>query len=584
MRKALLRKIVLAMFFCSLISTMVPGNIGIANNERSLTTPRELEKVLSNFDSDLELLENYSTLILSYQDLSLPKSQNSLSNSLKDLMGELGDDDESIAEIADFLDDVSDGVDKVNEILPEYQRSARNNARVWMYNVYPQLFETIRLVIEYAEEFDESSRELYDLIPEIEKDDDQAKEKFEGILNDLLGGIESKRPMVEEVVSTLQAFRSVVLNDAQNLGGVQDILDDFTNQGGGVVSSFWDVYDDLDAKEKAYRENGDRILRISGSWEAAEPYYKKEDAVKDFKPRWGSFASDFESQHGNISSLLDEISPIVQMVSDTTNILQKNIVGGWEELESRVGGLIRGINWIDSDFLDLLEEDLDLAVGNWRNLKDVAESLQAFEDPRDDRPDPPTLDYIGIYYTTFTSIGIEWSNEGDTPEEVEKWIIYRDNMEIATIEDYKVTQYKDENLFPNEKYTYRVQPVNVLGDREEDRTEISFSTRNLYPPENIKDISRTSTTVTLEWDPAPTFDGVTLEYDIYQMEGNKVIGSTTETNFTVEGLEPSTNYAFTVKAREENRSSRLDSILMVQTAPTERTLENFVINTEVISN
>lgn len=68
-------------------------------------------------------------------------------------------------------------------------------------------------------------------------------------------------------------------------------------------------------------------------------------------------------------------------------------------------------------------------------------------------------------------------------------------------------------------------------------------------PDNVKAIAFSETTIRVSWNAS---DNAT-KYNVYA--GNDVIATVTETSYMVEGLEPGTNYCFTVTAANEEKES-----------------------------
>lgn len=99
---------------------------------------------------------------------------------------------------------------------------------------------------------------------------------------------------------------------------------------------------------------------------------------------------------------------------------------------------------------------------------------------------------------------------------------------------------------------------NVLGDRSEDTKKLSVSTRSLYPSDNLRETSKTQTIVDLEWDRSPAFEGMTIEYEIYEIaqgDGSKLVGKTEAQQFTVIDLD----HTFSIVSRDNRQHSAVFS-------------------------
>ncbi|HWR60946.1 MAG TPA: hypothetical protein VN580_05005, partial [Clostridia bacterium] len=99
--------------------------------------------------------------------------------------------------------------------------------------------------------------------------------------------------------------------------------------------------------------------------------------------------------------------------------------------------------------------------------------------------------------------------------------------------------YVHKGLEPNSQHTYRVRAVNELGKGGWSRTVTGLTLPDT--PKNLAS-SSTSYAVALSWEAVP---GV-ISYDI-EADGN-IIGSTPDTDYVHEGLQPVTEYTYRVRA------------------------------------
>lgn len=84
-------------------------------------------------------------------------------------------------------------------------------------------------------------------------------------------------------------------------------------------------------------------------------------------------------------------------------------------------------------------------------------------------------------------------------------------------------------------------------------------------PGNLRSTAKTSTTITLQWD-ASTDTGGIAAYDV-RRNGTTVVGATAQTSLVVSNLSPSTQYSFTVRARDNaGNNSAYGTALSVTTS------------------
>lgn len=107
------------------------------------------------------------------------------------------------------------------------------------------------------------------------------------------------------------------------------------------------------------------------------------------------------------------------------------------------------------------------------------------------------------------------------------------------------TNYTVSSLQPNKSYCFSVSALNENG--ESAQTEACATTLNAKPitPYDFTATATGESTIELSWSPANR----ATSYNVYQ--GDEKIATVTEPTYTVEGLEPETNYCFTVTAENE---------------------------------
>ncbi|MER7129575.1 glycosyl hydrolase family 18 protein [Streptosporangium saharense] len=109
-------------------------------------------------------------------------------------------------------------------------------------------------------------------------------------------------------------------------------------------------------------------------------------------------------------------------------------------------------------------------------------------------------------------------------------------------------------LTPNTEYTFTVKTKDRKGTLSPASTALKVTTNNSgddtqppTAPTNLRSTAKSSSTVTLTWG-ASTDNKEVANYEIYS--GSTLLTTSTTTTATVSGLSPSTEYTFTVKARD----------------------------------
>ncbi|CCH35424.1 glycosyl hydrolase family 18 protein [Actinosynnema sp. NPDC047251] len=188
----------------------------------------------------------------------------------------------------------------------------------------------------------------------------------------------------------------------------------------------------------------------------------------------------------------------------------------------------------------------------------------------DGSPDvPPTVpgDLRSPVKTT-KSVSLQWnaSNAGSLP--VAGYDVYNGTALATTVTGTSATVT---GLTPNTAYSFTVKAKDTKGTQSGASNAISVTTNNpaddTQPPTtptNLRSTAKDAGSVTLAWN-ASTDNNKVANYDVYQ--GDAVRATVTETTAKIDGLSPSTEYTFQVKARDiYDNESGLSSAVKVTTS------------------
>lgn len=174
----------------------------------------------------------------------------------------------------------------------------------------------------------------------------------------------------------------------------------------------------------------------------------------------------------------------------------------------------------------------------WINHKDENDYG---DDDEPETPVTPTVPAAPVVTATAISssqIQLSWNAiDGATA-----YNVYSNGFNFGPIAE---TNYTIGNLAANTSYCFSVSALNEAG--ESAKTEACATTLNAKPitPYDFTATATGESTIELSWSLANR----ATNYNVYQ--GNEKIATVTETTYTVEGLEPETNYCFTVTAENE---------------------------------
>lgn len=141
------------------------------------------------------------------------------------------------------------------------------------------------------------------------------------------------------------------------------------------------------------------------------------------------------------------------------------------------------------------------------------------------------------------SIELEW----DAAENATSYNIYRNDEFLTNVTG---TSYVDENLTPFADYCYIVRGYNdIMESVPSEKACAKTDKLVLDYPEKVSAKSVSTTSIVLSWSPVEKAAG----YYIYW--GEDVIGQTSDTTYTVEDLNPSTEYCYNIASFNKNVES-----------------------------
>ncbi|GGS67416.1 hypothetical protein GCM10010156_27950 [Planobispora rosea] len=159
--------------------------------------------------------------------------------------------------------------------------------------------------------------------------------------------------------------------------------------------------------------------------------------------------------------------------------------------------------------------------------------------------------------TTTTSVSLQWNASTDDVG-VTGYEVYRGTTLVATVTG---TGHTDTGLTPGTEYTYTVRARDTAGQRSGPSNELKVTTEDdgggdteaPSVPGNLRAGTVTADSAELSWN-ASTDNVKVTGYEVYR--GTTLVATVTGTGHTDTGLSPTTQYTYTVKARDAagNRS------------------------------
>ena len=263
------------------------------------------------------------------------------------------------------------------------------------------------------------------------------------------------------------------------------------------------------------------------------------------------------------------------------------VVLKWEAAENALGYNIYEIVSGNAEYIDMAEgttytvtgltpnTPYFFAVTAVRNEQESERTENVYAMTNDLVPGAPS----NLVVTTMdaTSIGLTWV----AGENATGYNIYRDGVKVG---DATGLLYVDRDLTPGTYYCYTVKGVRGTVESEKESNQACATTAGTKPvppvaPSSLKAEVVNETSIKLTWNAI----GNAITYNVYQ--DGEMIATVELPSYTVEGLEKSTEYCFTVTAvNQAGESEKSDEVCMTLGEGVEEFASSFNIYPNPVSD
>jgi alpha-tubulin suppressor-like RCC1 family protein len=184
------------------------------------------------------------------------------------------------------------------------------------------------------------------------------------------------------------------------------------------------------------------------------------------------------------------------------------------------------------------------SIDNYGNISPVVSGIVKIDKTAPNAP----INFV-MNAKTDTTVSLSWTAATDNIGAI-KYEIYQGTTLLNTVMN---TSYMVTGLKPNTAYSFTVKSKDAAGNISVSSTPVNVTTDAISDtqipstPTGLTVSAKTDDSVTLKWTASTDNVGV-AGYEVYQ--GTTLISTVTTTNHTVNGLTPSTEYSFTVKAKD----------------------------------
>lgn len=210
----------------------------------------------------------------------------------------------------------------------------------------------------------------------------------------------------------------------------------------------------------------------------------------------------------------------------------------------------------------------------WRATVPDHGGMLAVIEPGSGPNQPPTWPpgaTLTVTPTSPTTADLSWPAASDPDDGLDHYVVVRDTVDIATV-SAPTTSYTDTGATPGATHTWRVDAVDVAGNRTSGPSaQATMPTNNnppTWPPDAYLNAVPVSPTICeLEWSAATDGDGTVVTYRVFR-DGTPVqdVAAPTQ-SWTATGLTPTQTYTWAVEAIDDDGAQSTGGPTAVATQP-----------------
>ncbi|WP_283747534.1 HBL/NHE enterotoxin family protein [Bacillus cereus] len=283
---------------------------------------------------------------------------------------------------------------------------SRENATQWLDGLKPQIIQVNQNIISYNTRFqnyhDDLVRDVNTALENAKANNNvvnaQDKEPIKTRLTGLTKSISKNTEAVDKLVKDLKAFRGKLEKDTQGLKTEAETISNTLNSNEAGIPL---MQQQIEANQKIIDENT-KLQILSGFSIAAGPFLMATPFFFLGIPMiaGGIYGTTVTKQQieqaqkeiigltGNLSNMKIQVAKLTVLKNNTNNLTttidlaitaSENIKKQWETIGAKYNSLLQDIDLIDTDALDLIEDDLNIAKESWDDVKKNAENIQKSE-------------------------------------------------------------------------------------------------------------------------------------------------------------------------------------------------------------
>lgn len=293
-----------------------------------------------------------------------------------------------------------------NKIISD-QSIARENAKVWLDQLKPQLIKTNENIINYDNRFEG----YYDKL--IEAAENKDKDALEARIKRLSRSVSKNKGEVDQLIVDLKDYRQKLQSDTQNLKADTNKLSSILkSQDAGIpllkqqIESYHDAiskYNKVLIASSVSTSLGPVAIAggiaviatgagtplgvaliaggtglsgggIAGIVLAKQGIDEAESEIKSITKE----LTDTEIQLALTTGIKQQTSNLTKTIDLAIDSLQ-NISTQWSTMDAKYRSLLSDIEFMSPEDLDLIKEDLSIAKMSWSNIRDYAQKLYVEE-------------------------------------------------------------------------------------------------------------------------------------------------------------------------------------------------------------
>ncbi|MBG0969264.1 HBL/NHE enterotoxin family protein [Bacillus sp. SRB3LM] len=268
-----------------------------------------------------------------------------------------------------FLENIQIIDDDLRSDIIYHQKIAKENAIKWE-KVKNNILKTNQSIIEFNTQIQLQYQHLFMALQE------KQSEKLQYNIKNLLDLVSQNKNKSEQMAGMLQEFQFNIEEDVRNFKKDVNILMPIIDNEIGYISG---LQNQINANYEVIKKNKDILWDLISSGRA------NTNNLADVKKKIATTETDIQRLKASLSGIQSDVSTLIDTQNNMNNIIEvitlaikalQEIKQQWDIVQTKCTSLLKSIDDMDPEVLELMKADLMIAKKEWQDLKEYVEQLQ----------------------------------------------------------------------------------------------------------------------------------------------------------------------------------------------------------------